>query len=59
MNDNKPSSLGVRLKGTLHLETARLMRDRAMQTQRGVEETLRFRAELRRATDILPAAEPT
>jgi len=44
MNDNKPSSLGVRLKGTLHLETARLMRHRSLPAQRGVEETLRFRA---------------
>jgi hypothetical protein len=59
VNDNARQPFIGRLKGTLHLETARLMRDRAMQTQRGVEETLRFRAELRRSTDILPAAEPT
>jgi hypothetical protein len=58
VNDNVKQPLIGRLQGTLHLESARLMRERAMQTQKGVEDTLRFRAELRHETDILPASDP-
>lgn len=54
MNDNhKLPALG-RPNGTLHIDSARLLRKQALQTQESVEATLKFRAELRLATGLLP-----
>ena len=55
MNDNQKPRAPGRPTGTLHLDSARVIRE---QTQESVEATLKFRAELRRATDLLPPADP-
>jgi uncharacterized protein YjbJ (UPF0337 family) len=57
VSDNQKQTVG-RFPGTLHLDSARLVRERAMQTQQVAEETLKFRAELRREMKLLPPTEP-
>jgi len=58
MNDNHKLPAGSRPNGTLYIDSMRLLRKQGMQTQEDVEATLKFRAELRQATDLLPPADP-
>lgn len=53
MTKNQRQTIDCRLNRDLHLNRARLVRARAMQMQVGLEATLKFRAELRHATDVL------
>jgi hypothetical protein len=59
MKDNQKPRIANRISGTLHFHREpRVVREEAIKSQQRIEETLIFRAELRRATDLLPPFDP-